>query len=134
MRSSDGAFIKTITGHTSTVRTFVVLQNGDFASGSWDKTIKIWSADGVLKTTLIGHNNTVYSLKELPNGDLVSCSSDSTILVWNRDNYSIQANISNFEGYFTSAENWGCCGRVYQRQFWRTCWKTHRRPESINSI
>ena len=75
--------IATLTGHTSYVWTLVELQNGDFISGSGDKTIKVWD----MKTrtciaTLTGHTSTVNALVELQNGDVISCSSDNTIKVW----------------------------------------------------
>ena len=50
-----------------------VLQNGDLASGSEDKTIKIWdSSTWSLKRTLTGHSDWVRSLAVLKNGDLAS--------------------------------------------------------------
>ena len=42
------------------------LPNGDLASGSDDKTIKIWNPnDGTLKQTLNGHNLKVRALTKL---------------------------------------------------------------------
>jgi WD40 repeat protein len=73
-----------------------VLNNGDLASGSWDKTIKIWNAtDGTLKRTLYGHTDYVYALAALNNGDLASGSRDSTIKIWNPVDGALKRNISS---------------------------------------
>ena len=38
----DGSLISSLEGHSSTINNLIVLQNGYLASGSSDKTIKIW--------------------------------------------------------------------------------------------
>jgi WD40 repeat protein len=54
------------------------------ASGSFDKTIKIWNVnDGSLLSTLIGHSDRVSSLALLADGNLASGSFDLSINVWN---------------------------------------------------
>jgi WD40 repeat protein len=54
-----------------------LLKNGDLASASADKTIKLWDTnEGTVKKTLIEHKDEVWALVELNNGDLVSGSSD----------------------------------------------------------
>ncbi len=53
------------------------------ASGSYDKTIKIWDPiKGELLKTLIGHTNAVESLAVLADNTLASCSNDKTIKIW----------------------------------------------------
>ena len=72
-----------MSGHTDSVFSLAVLQNGDLASGSWDNTIKIWDTNtGSLKRTLVGHTGYVWSLAVLQNGDLASGSWDNTIKIW----------------------------------------------------
>jgi WD40 repeat protein len=54
-----------------------ILPNGDIASGSKDKTIRIWdpmNGSGAAKRNLIGHADFVNALAVLPNGDLASGS------------------------------------------------------------
>ncbi len=76
----------TLYNHTSNVRALTVLNNGDLASGSDDRTIKIWNAtDGTSKRTLKNHTSGVYALAALNTSDLASGSSlgDGTIKIWN---------------------------------------------------
>ncbi len=56
------------------------------ASGSRDRTIKIWRPDGTLLQTLNGHNDAVTSLSFSPDSQtLVSASLDRTVQIWRRD-------------------------------------------------
>ena len=63
-------------------------EEGTLASGSKDKTIKIWNTS---KGTLIrsldhGHQDWIRSMITLPNGTIASSSSDSNIIIWNTYN------------------------------------------------
>jgi WD40 repeat protein/tetratricopeptide (TPR) repeat protein len=56
------------------------------ASGSRDRTIKIWRPDGTLLQTLTGHNDAVTSLSFSPDSQtLASASLDKTVQIWRRD-------------------------------------------------
>ena len=56
------------------------------ASGSRDKTIKLWKRDGTLINTLNGHDNLVISVGFSPNGQTIASGSfDRTIKLWKRD-------------------------------------------------
>ena len=75
---------RTLTGHTDHISALVALVNDQLASGSLDKTIKIWnSATGECVHTLKGHTREVNALTVLPRGELVSGSDDKTIKIWN---------------------------------------------------
>jgi len=55
------------------------------ASGSWDKTIRIWNVKtGVCEKTLEGHTNSVYSVAFSPDGATVCVwyHGDKTIRIW----------------------------------------------------
>ncbi|CAF1635084.1 unnamed protein product, partial [Didymodactylos carnosus] len=74
----------------SHVRALAVLTNGELASGSFDKTIKIWNPkDGTVKRTLKAHFP-VWILISLPNGDLVSGSNANSIIIWNPINGTLK--------------------------------------------
>jgi WD40 repeat protein len=52
------------------------------ASGSDDKTIKIWdSSSGLVKKTLFDHSSSVLSLTVMKTGELASGSQDGTIKI-----------------------------------------------------
>lgn len=60
-----------------------VLPSGELASGSDDRTVKIWHVPtGQFIKTLEGHADCVVSLEVLPSGDLASGSKDGTIKIW----------------------------------------------------
>jgi WD40 repeat protein len=60
-----------------------VLLDNTLASGSWDKTIKIWdTVNGNELKTLEGHTGTVKALAVLPDYTLASSSNDKTIKIW----------------------------------------------------
>jgi WD40 repeat protein len=70
------------TGHSSLVNDIVELPNGDLASASDDRTIKIWDRNtGEMKKTLRHHFNSVLALAVLKNGLLASGSADTTIVI-----------------------------------------------------
>jgi WD40 repeat protein len=57
------------------------------ASGSSDKTVRVWSADGSGEPLVLrGHDNGVLSVAWSPDGErLVSASRDKTVRVWRAD-------------------------------------------------
>ena len=79
-----------LAGHLDIV-TCIAIQANDhlIASGSSDRTIKIWDTKGHLKQTLSGHANWVTSLSFSNTGQyLVSASRDGTLRLWKMDRYT----------------------------------------------
>jgi WD40 repeat protein len=80
------AEIGLLSGHTKGVLTLLQLKDETtIASGSADRTIKVWNYTNVrlLKDIPAAHDNDVTGLVLLSNGNLASCSVDRTIKVWN---------------------------------------------------
>ncbi|MFN6275813.1 MAG: protein kinase domain-containing protein [Microcystis sp.] len=76
---------KTLTGHSNVVWSVAYSPDGRYlASGSWDKTIKIWEvATGKQLRTLTGHSDWVNLVVYSPDGRyLASGSYDKTIKIW----------------------------------------------------
>ena len=75
-------------GHDDSVRSISFSPNGKtLASGSGDKTIKLWNLEtGKEICTLKGHDKFVWSVSFSPNGKtLASGSGDNTIKLWNKE-------------------------------------------------
>jgi WD40 repeat protein len=78
------ALSRALVGHTAPVLPLVVLTDGRLASGSSDKTIRLWNTTtGVCEATLEGHTGTITALAALTDGRLASGSYDCTIRLWN---------------------------------------------------
>jgi WD40 repeat protein len=77
---------KTLIGHSSSVNAVAISPDGKIlASGSRDKTIKLWNlVTGEQIRTFTGYSNSVYSVAISPDGKtLASGSDDKTIKLWN---------------------------------------------------
>ena len=75
--------LRTLSGHGSSVKSVAFDSNDILASGSYDRTIKLWNKNtGDLLRTLSGHGNWVYSVAFDSNDILASGSGDRTIKLW----------------------------------------------------
>jgi WD40 repeat protein len=74
-------------GHHDSVTSVSFSPDGQMlASGSLDKTIKLWSRDGKELKTLSGHHNSVTSVSFSPDGQMLASGSlDKTIKLWSRE-------------------------------------------------
>ena len=73
-------------GHTGGVRSLAALPNGLLASGSTDKTVRVWDVGArACVAVLEGHGGRACALAVLPDGRLASgseCNNDPLIRVW----------------------------------------------------
>jgi len=81
----EGATLaKSLAGHSATVSCLATSLDGKMlASGSWDKTIRIWDMQTFeCKHELKGHTAAVWALLPIEGGKLLSGSADKTIRLW----------------------------------------------------
>ncbi len=84
----SGNLIKSLSNHSDSIRSLLVLQDGTLISGSDDKTIKVWNtATGQVIQTLTKHTSPVWALQILTKESFVSVSTDSEINIWDSITY-----------------------------------------------
>ncbi|KAJ5768198.1 U3 snoRNP protein [Penicillium manginii] len=97
-------FLRSLEGHNGPiycVAFFTDDPESGLASGSDDKTIRIWDvAENTCHYILKGHSKRVYSLAFPPNDEtVVSCSMDQTIKIWDSDSTGSVGCLSTLTGH-----------------------------------
>ncbi|KAJ5640438.1 G-protein beta WD- 40 repeats containing protein [Penicillium herquei] len=101
MEDTWASLVRTLAGHSGRVYTLAFSPDGNtIASGSSDRTIKIWDATaGNCQETLHGHLREVSTLVFSPDGKmLASGSSDKTIKLWNATTWDCQRTFYGHSG------------------------------------
>ena len=91
----------TLSGHQQPITELIVLDKKQIASGSSDKSVKVWSViTNLCLYTLEGHSKTITNISYIPDmKQLISCSSDDTIRIWNLETLKCVKVIQNGEAY-----------------------------------
>lgn len=78
--------VNRLVGHQNAVLAVAISPDDQMlASGSADRTVRLWKRDGTFLTALYGHSNRVESVAFSPDGQLiVSGSDDRTVILWNQ--------------------------------------------------
>ena len=75
--------IQTLNGHTASVFCLIKLNENQLASGSDDKSIRIWDfRSGNCLKSLTGHTDHVFCLVKLNENQIASGSNDNSIKIW----------------------------------------------------
>jgi WD40 repeat protein len=92
--------LHTLKGHTEPIWCLCELNNGNIASGSVDKTIKIWNTQNKSCIfTIKGHSQTVWCIIPLKSGDFLSGSADGTVKIWNHEDKICKATFYGLYNY-----------------------------------
>ena len=81
---TNGSIVKRLAAHNDKINTIVVLKNGDFATGSDDQRVIVWSFNFTKRFTLIAAD-AINCIKQLPNGNLAGVINHfkDNFYVWN---------------------------------------------------
>ena len=94
-------------GHKERILCLCPISNIILASGSWDKTIKIWNIeDRSIMSTLSGHTKRVSALCYVKEGVFVSGSWDNSLIIWSKSRsesctYSPRQVLTGHKSYIT---------------------------------
>ena len=92
-------------GHKHWIRCLCAISNKILASGSYDKTIKIWNIeDRSIMSTLSGHTRTVSALCYVKEGVLVSGSWDKSLIIWSKS--TPESSIYSHRQTLTGHKSW----------------------------
>jgi WD40 repeat protein len=103
---------KTLWEHHDKISCLILLQSGFIATGSFDKTIRIWDLEKSSCVKKIQDLGDVLALLEFEPGKLISASISSTILLWD-----INSNNNEHIGFFSDYELVNCLVKFDDKYF-----------------
>ncbi len=84
---NTGSLVVSLSGHTSDVNGFSLINANLLASVSSDDTCRVWDLQtNSTKFILKGHTGPVYGVRQVTRDILASCSKDNSIKLWNTTN------------------------------------------------
>ena len=104
--------LQTLEGHTKSVNQVISLSNDVIASGSYDKTIKIWEVYKRKELQTLGDDFEVYSLLKLKNKEfLLSTGLGEQVTFWNLRTYKKEHTVrccigSSYKGLLELSNNY----------------------------
>ena len=138
----DGNCLFILNGHVSGVRALCLLRNDKFASGSADKTVRIWSLKQHKTIKILkDQSNPIIALTALPGDKLVTCSFRE-ILVYD-DHYSVKYKLVEHQNWVRGficmdKERYASCSddgliKIYDKHF-RTLYNLKEHNESVMCV
>lgn len=103
--AAKGATCVDLVGHTASVSVVDVSSSGRLVvSGSYDRTVRVWSSSGgELVKFAGGHSGPVLCMTMLP-GYVVSGGRDSLVMLWDLASGKLSRKITGHKGHVTSCE------------------------------
>jgi WD40 repeat protein len=80
-----GVLVRTLEGHTRSVQSVAFSQAGRLASGSMDKTVRVWNVETGACLWTFEHSSTVATVMFSQDGRLVSRTLGNSISTWNME-------------------------------------------------
>jgi len=83
--------VRVLAGHQGSIYAVAISPDGEtIASGSDDRTVKLWSIDGEMLDSFVGHKERIWAVAFSPDGQMIaSASEDATVKLWNLDGRAI---------------------------------------------
>ncbi|CAF1024008.1 unnamed protein product [Brachionus calyciflorus] len=101
----DGSLKQSLLGHTRGICSLILLENDSIASGSYDRTIRIWNINTGTAIKVIPADIGDYSfnlMSLLPSENIAIASLDRTIKIWDKDNEILIKTLYGHTDYVTS--------------------------------